>query len=250
MSTTLKIWRGCTTIAVALAVVCGIVLPGFASEAGGTIAGVVRIAGEVPKLPPLAIVRDKDVCGNVPNESLVVGADRGVEYGVLTLEGSDGKAPSPLQDQRTAEAVYRLDNSGCRFVPHVLAMQVDHYVEFTNSDPLLHAVHALFAQGQPQFNLGLYPGRIVRKPIVTPGVVKVICEVHPWMSAYIVATKQPYYAVTDIHGRYEIRDVPPGAYRLKLWHERLGSQERDVRVASGKTEEADFTFPSAGESAR
>lgn len=247
MSTTVKI---CAAIAFGLGITCGTELPGFASEAGGTIAGVVRIAGELPKIPPLAIVRDNDVCSSVPNESLVVGADRGVQYGVLTLEGSGGKASSSPEDQRTTDVVYRLDNSGCRFVPHVLAIQVDHYVEFTNSDPLLHAVHALFAGGQPQFNLGLYPGRIIRKPIVTPGVVKVICEVHPWMSAYIVATKQAYYAVTDIHGRYEIPDVPPGVYRLKLWHERLGSQERDVRVTSGTTEEADFRFLSAGENAR
>jgi plastocyanin len=249
MSRTLRIWRGCGMIAVASAVACGTALPSFASEAGGTVAGVVRIVGEVPKVPPPEIVRDKDVCGNVPNESLVVGPDRGVQYTVLTLEGSGGKAPPSPEDQRTSEVVYRLDNSGCRFVPHVLAIQVDQYVEFTNSDPLLHAVHALFVGGQPQFNLGLYPGRIIRKPIVTPGVVKVICEVHPWMSAYIVATKTSYYAVTDIHGRYEIRDVPPGVYQLKLWHERLGSQQREVRVTSGKTEQADFTFPT-GESVR
>jgi plastocyanin len=249
MSITLRIWRGCAIIAAALAVQCGAALPSSAGETSGTIAGVVRIAGEVPRPAPLAIVRDKDVCRDVPNESLVAGADRGVRYSVLTLEASGGKARPP-EDQQTSAAVYRLDNSGCRFVPHVLAIQVNQYVEFTNSDPLLHAVHALFVDSQPQFNLGLYPGRIVRKPIVMPGVVKVICEVHPWMSAYIVAAQQPYYAVTDIHGRYEIRDVPPGAYRLKLWHERLGTQGRDVRVTSGNTVQADFAFPSAAGSAR
>ena len=246
MNRTVKIWGAGMMVAVALAAVYSAAPSYAAGEATGSIAGVVRIAGEVPKPKPLAIVRDKDVCGQVPDESLVVGADGGVQYTVLTLEASGGKLASP-QEQQSNGSVYRLDNSGCRFVPHVLAIQVNQYVEFMNSDPLLHAVHALFVNGQPQFNIGLYPGRVVRKPIVAPGVVKVICEVHPWMSAYIVAAKGPYYAVTDIHGRYEIRDVQPGTYRLKLWHERLGAREKDVQVTSGKTVAADFAFPSAAE---
>lgn len=228
MNRTVKICGAGTMVAVALAAVYSVAPSSAVGEATGSIAGVVRIAGEVPKPSPLAIVKDKDVCGQVPNESLVVGADGGVQYTVLSLEASGDKLASP-DEQQANGSVYRLDNSGCRFVPHVLAIQVNQYVEFTNSDPLLHAAHALFVNGQPQFNIGLYPGRVVRKPIVALGVVKVICEVHPWMSAYIVATKGPYYAVTDIHGRYEIRDVQPGAYRVKLWHERLGTREKDVR---------------------
>lgn len=211
-----------------------------ADSVGGTIEGFVRIEGEVPKLAPLDVNKDTDICKDVPNETLVVGPGKGVQYTVVTIEGLV-KAPEPGGGDQVS-TVNRLDNKGCRFVPHVLAMEVNQFLEIDNSDPILHATHALFHEGQPQFNVGLYPGRIVRKPIVTPGPVKMICEVHPWMSAYVYVTQNPYHAVTDIYGRYEIRGVPPGTYRLKAWHERLGMQEQKVVVTEGKTTEVTFTF--------
>lgn len=212
--------------------------------AGGTIKGFVRIEGELPKLAPLEVNKDTDICKDVLNETLVVGPGNGVQYGVVTVEGLAKKAEPPGADQ--VSTVNRLDNRGCRFVPHVLAMEVNQFLEIDNSDPILHASHALFHEGQPQFNVGLYPGRIVRKPIVATGPVKVICEVHPWMTAYVFVAENPYHAVTDIYGRYEIRDVPPGTYRIKVWHERLGTQEQKVIVTDGKTTEAIFTFKPAG----
>jgi hypothetical protein len=75
-------------------------------------------------------------------------------------------------------------------------------------------------------------------------MVKIVCEVHPWMSAYIHVTEHPYHAVTDIYGEYEIRDVPPGSYRLKVWHESLGVQERQVEVKGGTPSRVDFTLSS------
>ncbi|HUY26302.1 MAG TPA: carboxypeptidase regulatory-like domain-containing protein [Candidatus Binataceae bacterium] len=228
-------------IALAGAALLGAAAPAPCASSGGTVAGIVRLAGEAPKPAPIKIVRDRDVCKNVTDESLIVGPDHAVEYAVITA-ATTAKQPAAEPE---GGPVYRLDNSGCRFVPHVLAMQVNQFVELVNSDPILHTAHALFFTGQPQFNVALWPGRVVRKPMVTPGVVKVVCEVHPWMYAYIVVAQQPYFAVTDIHGRYEIRGLPPGPVRLKLWHERLGSEEKTVEVQSGKTTVADFTFSPA-----
>jgi len=237
-----------TIVAVAGAVFLAAAAPAPCASSGGTVAGVVRLAGEAPKPAPIKVLRDKDVCKNVSDESLIVGPDHGVEYAVVT---ADTTAKEPADDaEHEGGPVYRLDNSGCRFVPHVLAMQVNQFVELVNSDPILHTAHALFFNGQPQFNVALWPGRAVRKPMVTPGVVKVVCEVHPWMYAYIVVAEQPYFAVTDIHGRYEIRGLPPGPLRLKLWHERLGVQEKTVEVESGKTTVADFTFSSTAGGSR
>jgi Polysaccharide lyase family 4, domain II len=212
--------------------------------AGGTIKGFIRIEGEMPKLAPLAINKDTDICKDVPNERLVVGPGKGLRYGVVTVEGLANQA-APAGAEQVA-TVNRLDNKGCRFVPHVLAMGVNEFLEIDNSDPILHAAHALFHEGQPQFNVGMYPGRIVHKPMVAAGIVKVICEVHPWMNAYVFVAENPYYAVTDIYGRYEIRGVPPGTYRIKAWHELLGTQEQKVIVTDGKTTEATFTFKPAG----
>ena len=203
---------------------------------GATIQGTVKFEGKLPKLPPLQITKSKEVCRNVPNETLIVGAGQGIRYAVVTLEGiTKGVAVEK-------EAVHELDNLGCRFVPHVLASSVGQFVVFKNSDPILHTAHALFASGQPQFNVGLYPGKVSRKPLVTPGVVKIICEVHPWMSAYIVVTDHPYYSVTDVYGEYLINDIPAGSYRLKVWHETLGTEEKQVEVKAGGSQKVDFVL--------
>jgi hypothetical protein len=208
---------------------------------GGTIRGVVKVQGKVPKLPPLEISKFKEACQNVPNESLVVGPKRGVRYAVVTLEGiTKGKAVE-------REAIHELDNAKCRFVQHVLAASVGQFLLLKNADPILHTAHAFFHDGQPHFNVGLYPGRLSRKPLVSPGVVKILCEVHPWMSAYMVVTEHPYHAVTDIYGDFDIRDVPPGRFRLKVWHESLGTQEKEIEVKAGTTSKLDFILSVPGE---
>ena len=204
---------------------------------GGTIKGAVKLAGKPPKLPPVEIVKFKEVCQNVPNETLVVGHGQGIRYAVVTIEDiTKGKAVE-------RETLHELDNAKCRFVPHVQAASVGQFVVIKNSDPILHTAHAYFSDRQPQFNVGLYPGRVSRKPLVAPGVVKILCEVHPWMSGTIVVTEHPYHAVTDVYGEYQITDVPPGTYRLKVWHESLAVQEKTVTVKAGAVQTADFTFP-------
>ncbi len=203
---------------------------------GATIRGSVKVEGKLPKLPSLQITKFKEVCKNVPNESLLVGPGQGLRYAVVTLEGiTKGKAVEK-------DAIHELDNLGCRFVPHVLAASVGQFVVFKNSDPILHTAHALFTSGQPQFNIGLYPGKISRKPLITPGAVKIICEVHPWMSAYIVVADHPYYSVTDVYGEYLISDIPAGSYRLKVWHETLGTEEKPVEVKAGGSHNVDFVL--------
>jgi len=208
---------------------------------GGMIRGVVKLDGKAPTVPPLEILKYKEVCKDVPNETLIVGPGQGLRYAVVTIEGiTKGKAVE-------REVLHELDNVKCRFVPHVQAASVGQFVVFKNSDPILHTAHAYFADGQPQFNVGLYPGRVSRKPLITPGVVKILCEVHPWMSAYIVVTDHPYHSITDAYGEYQIGDVPPGTYRVKVWHESLGTQEKRVEVKPGSSQTVNFNFaPSPG----
>lgn len=203
---------------------------------GATIRGAVKIDGALPKLAPLQITKYKEICKDVPNESLSVGPAHGVRFAVVTLEGiTKGKAVEK-------ETVHELDNIKCRFTPHVQAASIGQFVLLKNSDPILHTVHALFTNDQPQFNVGLYPGRTSRKPLIAAGLVKIRCEVHPWMAAYIMVTEHPYHAVSDVYGEYELRDVPAGVYQVKVWHESLGTQEKRIEVKSAGTQKIDFTF--------
>ncbi len=203
---------------------------------GATILGSVKVDGKLPPLAPLQITKNKEICKDVPNETLMVGPGRGLRYAVVTLEDiTKGKAVE-------RETTHELDNIKCRFSPHVLAASVGQFVVLKNSDPILHTAHAIFTDGQPQFNVGLYPGRVSRKPLVAKGLVKIRCEVHPWMSAYIVVTEHPYHAISDLYGEYELSDIPPGHYRLKVWHETLGTMEKQVEVKAGARQTVDFNF--------
>jgi hypothetical protein len=203
---------------------------------GAIIRGTVKIDGTAPKLPALQITKYKEVCKDVPNESVIVGPGQGIRYAVVTLEGvTKGKALEK-------ETIHELDNIKCRFTPRVQAASVGQFVLLKNSDPILHTAHALFTNDQPQFNVGLYPGRTSRKPLVVAGLVKIRCEVHPWMAAYIMVTDHPYHAVSDVYGEYELRDIPPGVYQVKVWHEILGTQERRIEVKSGGSQKIDFTL--------
>jgi plastocyanin len=203
---------------------------------GGIIRGAVKIEGKIPALPPLQISKYKEVCKDVPNETLIVGPGQGLRYAVVTLEGiTKGKAVE-------RESLHELDNVKCRFVPHVQVASVGQFIVLKNTDPILHTAHAFFADGQPQFNVGLYPGRVSRKPLITPGVVKIRCEVHPWMSAYILVTDHPYHSITDVYGEYQINDIPAGTYRVKVWHESLGTQEKQVEVKPGASQTVNFTL--------
>lgn len=207
---------------------------------GGTISGYVKIEGKISKPGFLQVTKNREMCGKVPNESLVVGVGQGVRYVVVTLEGVNrGRAVE-------REAVHELDNVKCRFIPHVQSASVGQFLLVKNSDAILHTAHAYMPGSQPHFNVGLYPGRVSRKPLISAGVIKILCEVHPWMSAYVVVSEHPYHAVTDVYGEYQISDVPAGSYRLKVWHEILGTQEKQVEVKNGATSRANFTisFPS------
>jgi plastocyanin len=208
---------------------------------GATIRGTVTYDGEAPKLPPLEITKYKEICRDVPNESLIVGPGRGLRYTVITLEGiARGKAVEK-------ETVHELDNIQCRFNPHVQAASVGQFILIKNSDPILHTAHAVFTNHQPQFNVGLYPGRVSRKPLIAAGIARIRCDVHPWMTGYIVVTEHPYHAVSDIYGEYQLTDVPPGVYRLKAWHESLGSQEKRIEIKPAATQTVDFTFTPSSE---
>ncbi len=208
---------------------------------GGKIVGTVKVAGKFAPRPPHAVNKNREVCGDhIEDESLVVGPEKGLRYAVLTLANiTKGRAVE-------LEAGYALDNEKCRFVPHVQAISIGQWLELKNSDPILHTADAILGKRQTLFNVALWPGRAVRKPLAYPGVVRINCGVHSWMSAHVVVTDNPYHAVTDLYGAYEIDDIPPGTYKLRLWHELLGTQEKEVRIEPGQKLEVNFDMNAEG----
>jgi len=224
------------------ALTIAVVLLATVSSSGapaGTVAGTVRFGGAPVARPALEVFKNQEVCGKtVADDRVVIGPDGGVRYAVVTIEGVRG-GKKPERDLTVA-----LDNRGCRFEPHVQTAEVGQWLDLRNSDPVLHNADARIGQ-DTLFNVALTPGREIRKPLARPGLVAITCDVrHTWMNAFVAVTDHPYHTVTDAYGAFEIRDVPPGTYTVRVWHETLGTREQHVTVAAGGTATADVTYGS------
>jgi hypothetical protein len=206
----------------------------------GSVMGVLRLEGPAPKRPPLPVFKHREVCGEgVPDERLLIGPGGGVRYAVVSVEGVRGGV-RPERD-----LTHVLDNRICRFEPHVQVAEVGQWLEIHNSDPLLHNADARLGD-TTLFNVALWPQRRVRKPLARAGLVKITCDVrHTWMTAYVAVAEHPYHAVTDVYGEYEIREIPPGSYTLRVWHEELGTITRPLDVEPGRMTIVDLTYPPA-----
>ena len=181
---------------------------------GGAISGVVKFSGTAPKLEPLAVNKNRDVCGErKPNEALVVGPQNGVRGSVVFIEG--------VTRGKRAKGDVVIDNHKCLFVSHVAAAMVGERVRVKNSDAILHNTHGFL--GKPTvFNLAL-PNKDqmidITKRLTKPGVVRVLCDAHPHMFGWLVVHDSPYITVTDDLGAFRIDGVPPGTWKVTMWHE-------------------------------
>jgi len=134
-----------------------------------------------------------------------------------------------------------LDQRDERFVPHVLAVTTGTVVDFPNSDRIFHNVFSL-SKTRP-FDLGRYAaGRSKAVTFDRPGIVRVFCDIHSHMNAFILVFSHPFFALTDEEGRYRIESVPPGSYNVVAWNEGLSSESRPVTVLDGGAAELDFTL--------
>lgn len=119
------------------------------------------------------------------------------------------------------------------FVPHVAPVLVGTTVTFPNSDLTMHSVFS--PHQDKRFDLGTYKaGTVKSMSYDKPGVFVVLCHIHHEMSAYIVVTETPYFAVTNPQGEYSITNVPPGKYKLALWHETMKPREQQIDLSPGK----------------
>ncbi len=197
----------------------------IAVDNGGTIEGKVVYQGSAP-MRKIVPTKDQEVCGDVREEAqIVVGPEAGVRDAVVYLKKVDkGKAWEKLE--KTPELV----NKDCVFRPHVQVIPVGSEVEVVNADPVLHNTHSFLGR-LTVFNLALpNQGQRIKRPLSKPGVVRVECDAHGWMLAWIYVADNPYYAVTSKDGTFTIGDVPAGDYTLVAWQEYTGVMEVPVTV--------------------
>lgn len=156
---------------------------------------------------------------------------------VVYLESAPAAAFADLEPQRA-----RMDQRNENFVPHVLAITVGTTVDFPNNDHTYHNVFSL--RGPKPFDLGRYAaGKSRSVRFDRPGIVRVFCEIHSHMSAFILVFSHRYFAVTGADGRYQISRVPPGRYTLVAWNEGSVRESRPILVPEDQgIVEADFSL--------
>ncbi len=199
---------------------------------GGAIEGTVTFKGAVPAPVKLPITQDQDICGKEARDAPTyqVSASGALKNAVVWIDAIKAGKPLP------SAAKVGLNNTGCRFVPHVQAAVAGSRIDVKNSDDVLHNTHARLGKDRlTVFNVGLpILGQVSKQKLLQPGVVKVGCDAgHKWMSAYIHVFKHPYFAVTGADGKFSMKDVPPGDYTVKIWHEALGTRTATAKVAAG-----------------
>jgi plastocyanin len=192
---------------------------------GGTIRGTVRFMGAAFEPKKLSVTVDHSVCGKEKDaEDIVLSPEKGIRNVVVSLQSPPAGAKWPV-----ALPIVQMDQEQCMFVPRVVVVPVGGTVEFLNSDRLLHNLHS-DSRGNPIFNRTQPRGRTIPIVLKEPEIIRVDCDLHPWMRAWVVAADHPFYAVTNDQGEFMLDNVPPGEYTLKLWQESLGAMTKDVTV--------------------
>jgi len=202
--------------------------------AGATIRGTVSFAGVPPRPVPIDMSADSGCQGANSSESIVVNDGR-LQNVFIYLDGGFTFSPSP-------EPVV-VEQRGCRYVPHVVAVAVTQPVEFRNTDSTNHNIH-----GMPQANDAWNTSQPGQAPPTTrrfrhaEAMIPVKCNQHPWMKMYINVSDSPFFAVTDAQGHFEMRGIPPGTYDLVFVHETMGNQRHKVTVQTKESKSIDVSF--------
>jgi plastocyanin len=213
---------------------------GSPSAERGTIKGHVRLMGTPPDNPAIRL-RSDPMCdqanGGKPatRETVIAGADGSLANVFVQLQGSFPAMPAPTEP-------VLIDQRACSYVPHMVGARVGQTVRVRNSDPGLHNVHGV-SDGTDAFNVGQPLAGITNDfRMKAEGIVRLQCDVHGWMLAFVGVSSHPYFAVTGAPGVFEIRDVPVGSYTIQAWHELYGPLTLNVRVETGHVADVDFVY--------
>jgi plastocyanin len=206
----------------------------------GTITGHVHLTGPPPEKEAIALRADpmcaKAAAGRTFMQETVVSSPDGSLANVLVqLSGDFPEVPAPSEP-------VTIDQKACVYSPRVVGIQLGQPLRVKNSDPGLHNVHGA-STGSDRFNVGQPMADIVNTfQLRNEGILRLRCDVHVWMVAYVGVVKHPYFAVTNATGTFMIRGVPAGTHTVEAWHERYGRLTSAVTLEPGGTANVEFTY--------
>jgi plastocyanin len=204
----------------------------------GSLKGKFVVDGAVGEPPALNVNKDQETCGKHPlvDETVVVGEGGGLANAVVFIYSRKPIEAHPDFGDAASAKPAVLDNKGCRFEPHVLAVRTGQPLQISNSDPVGHNTNAAFVQNSP-FNQIIASGTpaTITLAKAEPLPATVACNIHPWMKGYLVVQQHPYVAVSNDKGEFEIKNIPVGTHEFVFWHEGKGFVKNQA-LEGGKTD--------------
>jgi hypothetical protein len=208
----------------------------------GAITGNVKFEGTPPVFRPI----------DMSAEAACVQANPTPVTPPVILLGQHGALANVVVYVKSGLASYRfetpkdpavLDQKSCMYEPRVLALMTNQPLEVKNADPTTHNVHPIPRVNRP-WNRSIGAGEA---PYITTFshpelAIPVVCNIHPWMRAYVFVFANPYFDVTTKSGSFDLPNLPPGTYTIEAWHERLGSQDVSVTIAPKQSQSISFIF--------
>ena len=207
----------------------------------GTIKGHIRLTGKLPGNPVIRMGMDPKCAQTnagkrVVQETVAASLDGSLANVFVSLQGAFPDTPVPTQP-------VTIGQRGCVYSPRVVGLQVGQTLQIRNDDDLMHNVHSLSARGN-SFNVSEPKAGMVQQFRLKDEEVmlRVKCDIHSWMTAYVGVVNHPYFAVSTVAGTFEIDNVPPGNRTIQAWHERYGPLTKTVRVQAGSATTVDFVY--------
>lgn len=209
------------------------------------IIGVVKFAGNAPRPKPIRMDSDPNCIPHWQGKPLPLDQSLVVKNGAVQYTMVYVKSGHENVKWEMPKTGVLLDQVGCRYTPHVVGVIAGQTLVIQNSDPTLHNVNFTPSNGSPNpgFNVGQVQGS--RKAVkLEPAMGESLtCQVHTWMNAWINVFDHPFFSVSDVEGKFEIKGLPPGTYTLSTWHEdsKIKPVEFKVTVEENSSHRADVT---------
>ena len=205
---------------------------------GPSVSGIVKFEGTAP--PPKRIDMAQDpLCGSEPTTTEDVVTDGKGDLENVVVYISDGLSATTFP--MPADPVV-MEQKGCQFRPHLLAMRAGQTLKVMNRDATTHNIHPM-PNNNREWNVSQPKGVNIERVFAREEIsMPVKCNIHSWMRSYIAVINNPYFAVTGEDGSFAIKDLPPGTYTLEAWHEKLGTRMQKITIAAGEAKTVEFAF--------
>ena len=216
-------------------------------QAGGGVIGTVTYSGKIPKMQkfdmtiePTCVAKHQNDPDSYPSRSEALILGDGNTLGNIYVRIAEGL---PDTEWEVPETAVVLDQDGCQYKPHMIALQVDQPLKILNSDGVLHNLHTL-PEENDEFNVTMpqFLKESIKSFEYAEPPFRIKCDVHPWMGGYIAVSEHPFFDVTGRDGNFEIMGLEAGKYLLEFWHEKLGTRSADVTISEDEIQTVDLVF--------